>query len=147
MYKKKGGNRSKGILEVKEYYKKEDLKMLKVKEEIKNLNDHFTGFYGTETYYKHWTKRVYTDGIKEMAERFKAYWLIDVVFSYQDKKIGSIPFQVWEITSTGDKATVEMKEDTDQPILVSQKIGFTDFPEGMLKMYLIDNVLLLPSEY
>lgn len=40
-----------------------------------------------------------------------------------------------------------MKEDTDEPILVKQKIGYTDFPEGILKMYLIDNVLLLPSEY
>jgi len=120
--------------------------MLKEKEKMTDLNDQFKDFYGTENYYKHW-KGVYTDGIKEMAERFKAYWLIDVVFSYQDKKIGSIPFQVWEITSTGEKATVEMKEDTDQPVLVKQEIGFTDFPEGIFKMYLIDNVLLLPSEY
>jgi len=121
-------------------------KVKEEKEEMKDLNEQFKAFYGTENYYKHW-KGVYTDGIKEMAEQFEAYWLIDVVFSYQDKKINLIPFQVWEITSTGDKATVEMKEDTDQPILVSQKIPFTDFPEGMLKMYYIDNVLMLPSEY
>ena len=123
--------------------------MLKVKEEkieITDLNNQFKDFYGTENYYKHW-KGVFTDGIKAMADQFKAYWLIDVVFSYQDKKISLVPFQIWEITSTGEKATVEMKEDTDQPILVSQKIGFTDFPRGMLKMYLIDNVLMLPSEY
>jgi len=132
MYKKKGGN--------------EMLKVKEEKKEMRDLNDQFKAFYGTENYYKHW-KGVYTDGIKEMAEQFKAYWLIDVVFSYQDKKIGLIPFQVWEITSTGDKATVEMKEDTDQPILIKQEIGFTDFPEGMLKMYYIDNVLMLPSEY
>ena len=123
--------------------------MLEVKEkEIKDLNNEFTNFYGTENYYQHWTKKgVFTDGIKAMADRFKAYWLIDVVFSYQDKKIGSIPFQVWSIVSTGDKATVEMKEDSDQPILVSQEIPLTDFPKGMLKMFYIDNVLLLPSEY
>jgi len=120
--------------------------MLKAKEEMTDLNDQFKNFYGTENYYKHW-KGVFTDGIKEMAEQFKAYWLIDVVFSYQDKKISLIPFQIWEITSTGDKATVEMKEDTDQPVLVSQKIPFTDFPGGIFKMYLIDNVLMLPSEY
>ena len=120
--------------------------MLKAKEEMTDLNDQFKNFYGTENYYKHW-KGVFTDGIKEMAEQFKAYLLIDVVFSYQDKKISLIPFQIWEITSTGDKATVEMKEDTDQPVLVSQKIPFTDFPGGIFKMYLIDNVLMLPSEY
>ena len=141
------------VLRVKENYKKlkEDLKMSKVTEEKiettdLNLNDQFKGFYGTENYYKHFGG-VLTDGIKAMAERFKAFWLIDVVFSYQNKKNNLIPFQVWEITSTGEKATVEMKEDTNKPILVSQKIGFTDFPEGKLKMYLIDNVLLLPSEY
>ena len=122
--------------------------MLKEKEEMTDLNNQFKDFYGTENYYEHWTKKgFYTDGIKEMANKLKAYWLIDVVFSYQDKKIGLIPFQIWEITSTGNKATIEMKEDTDQPVLVSQKIGFTDFPKGMLKMYLIDNVLMLPSEY
>ena len=132
MYKKKGGNQ-----------------MLKVKEEkieTTDLNNQFKGFIGTENYYQHFGG-VFTDGIKEMAERFKAYWLIDVVFSYQDKKISLIPFQIWEITSTGDKATVEMKEDTDQPVLIKQEIEFTDFPEGIFKMYLIDNVLLLPSEY
>ncbi len=116
------------------------------KEEMQDLNDQFKDFYGTENYYQHFGG-VFTDGIKEMADRFKAYWLIDVVFSYQDKKTSSIPFQIWEITSTGEKATVEMKEDTDQPILVSQKIGFTDFPRGTLKMYVCNNVLMLSSEY
>jgi len=121
--------------------------MLKVKEEITDLNNQFKGFIGTENYYQHFGG-VFTDGIKEMAERFKAYWLIDVVFSYQDKKIKSIPFQIWEIVTTDSfRATVKMKEDTNQPILIKQEIEFTDFPEGIFKMYLIDNVLLLPSEY
>ena len=116
--------------------------------EMKDLNNEFTDFYGTENYFQHWTKKgVFTDGIKKMVDQFKAYWLIDVVFSYQNKKINKIPFQIWVITSTGEKATVKMKEDTDQPILVSQEIPLTDFPEGMLKMYYDNNVLLLPSEY
>lgn len=34
-----------------------------------------------------------------------------------------------------------------RPRYVRQEIPFTDFPEGILKMYLIDKVLLLPSEY
>jgi hypothetical protein len=41
----------------------------------------------------------------------------------------------------------KMIEDTGQPVLIRQKIPFTDFPEGILKMYCIDNILLLPSEY
>ena len=111
------------------------------------LNDQFKGFTGTENYYKHWSGNVYTDGIKAMAKKFKAYWLIDVVFSYQTGRTRLYEFQVWEITSTGKKATVTMKEDTDEPILKRQHIGYTDFPAGTFKMYFKDNVLLLPSEY
>jgi len=117
-------------------------------EGTKILNDKFSMCTGTEHYYKHWTNRgVYTDGVKAMAEEFKAYWLIDVVLSYQDGKIRKVPFQIWEIVSENSKAVVEMKEDTDEPILVQQKIPYTDFPEGTFKMYYINDVLLLPSEY
>lgn len=35
----------------------------------------------------------------------------------------------------------------DVLVVVKQDIPFTDFPEGMFKMYLIDRILLLPSEY
>ena len=124
--------------------------MLKEKEvkEVKDLNKNFAGYYGTENYYKHCTGNNFTDGVKAMAEKYKAFWLIDVVFSYQYGKAKKVPFQIWEIvTNDSFKATVEMKEDTGQPILVRQKIPYTDFPEGIFKMYYINNVLLLPSEY
>jgi len=121
--------------------------MLKEKE-VKDLNQDFAMNTGSESYYKHYTGNHFTDGIKMMAEKYKAYWLIDVVMSYQYGKIRKIPFQIWEIvTDDSFRATVEMKEDTDQPILVRQKIPYTDFPEGIFKMYYINNVLLLPSEY
>jgi hypothetical protein len=44
-------------------------------------------FWGTENYHKHWLGLVYTDGIKAMAELCGAYWLIDVVASYEKVKI------------------------------------------------------------
>ena len=122
--------------------------MLKEKEEVKNLNDNFRMCVGSENCYKCLGGNYYTDGIKEMAERYKAYWLIDVVMSYQSGKIKGVPFQVWEIvTDNSFRAVVEMKEDTDQLFLVRQKIPYTDFPEGTFKMYFINNILLLPSEY
>jgi len=101
-------------------------------------------FYGTEHYYKHWLGCVYTDGVKYMAEKAQAYWLLDVVFSYRRKE----PFQIWELKKTGTTtAIVTMKEDTNEPILVSQEIPRTDFPLDEIKLYLIDGVLLLTSEY
>ena len=39
-------------------------------------------FIGTENYYRHWTGHgVYTDGVKYLAEKAGAYWLIDAILS------------------------------------------------------------------
>lgn len=102
-------------------------------------------FTGTEQYYPHGlTQLVFTDGVKYMAEAGGAFWLIDVVASYKRKE----PFQIWELKVNPDKScVVTMKEDTDKPILVKQKILHTDFPLDEIKLYAIDGVLLLPSEY
>ena len=105
-------------------------------------------FTGTLKYYTHWTRIQYTDGIKFLAEQGEAYWLIDAITSYQTKKIRRIPFQVWELKKTEKtKAILTMKEDTNQPELIKQEIPYTDFPLNEIKLYLIDGILLLPSEY
>jgi len=120
---------------------------------LTDLNDQFSQCTGTERYYVHFTRGfVFTDGVKSMADQYQAYWLIDVIASYQIKKsIKSKPFQIWTITSAQSKATIEMRLDTDQPVLIRRQIPFTDFPDGRLQMYYIDDgsnkVLLLPSEY
>ena len=87
---------------------------------------------------------VFTDGVKYMAEVSGSYWLIDVVASYRRKE----PFQIWELKVKPDKScVVTMREDTGQPTKVRQEIPYTDFPLESIKLYLIDNVLLLTSEY
>ncbi len=120
--------------------------------EIKSLNDEFAGFTGTAQYYQHWLGGVFTDGIKAMADKFKAYWLLDIPFTYQtSRKVTAEKFQIWTITSEDKKAVIEMKADDGLPVIVRVKIEYTTFPEGVLKMYYIDDgsykVLLLPSEY
>jgi hypothetical protein len=104
-------------------------------------------FTGTEHYYRHWTKAlVYTDGVKYLAEKAQAYWLLDLIASYQSK-CKNIPFQAWKLVKTGDRAVVNMREDTDRPEVVRQELPFTDFPFEDFSLWLIDGVLLLPSEY
>ncbi len=100
-------------------------------------------FTGTENYYKHWLGKVYTDGVKYMAEKAGAYWLLDAIFSYRRKE----PFQVWILKVKDSQAVLTMQEDTDAPVLVKQEIKYTDFPMDEIKLYLIDGVLLLTSEY
>lgn len=102
-------------------------------------------FTGTEQYHQHWMRQlVYTDGVKYVADAGRAFWLIDVIASYRRKE----PFQVWELKVKPDKScVVTMREDTGQPTKVRQEIQYTDFPLENIKFYLIDGVLLLPSEY
>lgn len=106
-------------------------------------------FIGTEHYYKHWLGFNYTDGVKYLAEKAKAYWLLDLIGSYQSGKKGrKEPFQIWTLEVNEDNSAVAyMKEDSNSPILVKQEIPLTDFPLKTIQLYLIDGVLLLPSEY
>jgi len=112
---------------------------------MSTLEQELHEFIGTEHYYRHWLNRfVYTDGVKYLAERAGAFWLIDAIASYGRKE----PFQLWELAKHENKtATLTMKEDSDRPVLVRQTIKWTDFPLDSIKLYLIDGVLLLPSEY
>lgn len=124
-----------------------DKNVLKLRNEIENGLLHFTG----TTRYYHYPigKFNYTDGIKYLADEAKSYWLLDVIGSYQlTTKIKDVPFQLWElIVNENNSAVITMKEDTDEPELVIQEIPCTDFPLQSIKLYLIDKVLLLPSEY
>lgn len=78
-----------------------------------------------------------------MAEKLQAYWLIDAVFSYGRKE----KFQIWTLEVSDRKGFLPMREDSTSPFIVKQDIPYTDFPEGIFKMYLIDRILILPSEY
>ena len=110
------------------------------------LRQELRNFTGTEQYYGYLGFR-FTDGIKYLTEKANCFWLLDIIGSYQHK-LKEIPFQVWTLKVNEDKtAVVEMKEDTNQPLMVKQKIEYTDFPMQEVKLYYIEGVLLLPSEY
>ena len=106
-------------------------------------------FTGTENYYKHGFGRlVVTDGVQYLAHQAKAFWLLDAIASYQAKHIAAIPFQIWELTVNDNKtAILTMKEDSDCPVLVKQHIPYTDYPMPKIKLWLVDRVLMLPTEY
>jgi hypothetical protein len=110
-------------------------------------------FQGTEQYYKHFLNQfVYTDGVQYLAQEAKAYWLLDAIASHQIDLLRKDPtlkdFQFWKLkVNTKDKtATLVCERDTNQ-VVVSQAIGYTTFPLAEVKLYLIEKVLLLPSEY
>jgi hypothetical protein len=103
---------------------------------------------GSEQYFKmsSFPSLTYTEGVKYMYERCKAYWLLQAVASYQ-YKLKDEYFQVWTLTRTEGNEAVLKADDGNGNILVTQKIPFTDFPLDEIKLYFVDNILLLPSEY
>lgn len=113
------------------------------KEQIMQELNQFTG---TTQYYKYFSLKL-TDGIKHFAEKLGAFWLIDIVLSYQHE-LKKIPFQLWEIEVNQDKsASVTVREDSDTKPLAEQKVQYTDFPLDNYSFYVIDGVVLLRSEY
>jgi len=105
---------------------------------------------GTEHYYYYpnvMTKAHFTDGIFCLREEAKCDWLVSDILIASRMKFKNIPFQIWIIKVKDGEGLLTMNEDTDEPILYTQYYSFTDFPEGEFKLYLIDGVLLLPSEY
>ena len=119
-------------------------------------------FIGTTQYYRYLLGLKLTDGVKYLADEAGAYWLLDIIASYQtNQKICNEHFQIWELKlSPKDEeaaktkpptnrraAVVTMKTDTNEPLLVRQEIMHTDFPLDSIALWLIDGVILLPSEY
>ena len=92
------------------------------------LEDELDQFHGTTRYYRNFTGLLFTDGINYLADRAGCYWLVDLVGSYQ-RRLEDVPFQLWEIELHDDRsAVVVMSEDTNDPVLVRQRIPYTDFP-------------------
>ncbi len=92
---------------------------------------------------------LYTDGIKFLAETAQAYWLIDVIHSYQSKADRLCDgFQIWNIRVNEDRtAVIECRSDSDQDPVITQRLEYTDFPLKELKLYVAANTIMLPSEY
>lgn len=121
-------------------------------------------FIGTEKYYKlGFPPLLATDGVKYLADKAGAYWLVDIIASYQPDHGRRRPFQVWRLTVNEDTAVIEMGEDTadNDPAqlihfkhgqqvrapAVRQELEFTDFPLPTIDLWVEGGVLLLPSEH
>ena len=107
-------------------------------------------FTGSETWWRHPINRkvTYTDGVKYLAEKAGAYWLLDEIALCQpyEKKVVAERFQVWKLKVKDSTATLDC-EDGNGKVVYSKQIEFTDFPEPGIDLWFTDSVILLPSEY
>lgn len=116
---------------------------------MRNANDHFGSHNGTENIYScRPFPLTYTDGVKDLAENCKAYWLIDIIVSYQgNKSVNSHSFQVWELKRVKDDSFTILATDGNSHKIASQNIPYSDFPYDMATIWLVDGTMLLPNEY
>jgi hypothetical protein len=126
-------------------------------------------FTGTEAYHR-WSALYpnffLTDGAQFVAEEAKAFWLMDVIGSWQfEGRVAREYFQVWKIKVKDQtvlnrhfpnepihtRSAVVSCEDGNGNEVARQEIEYTDFPLTEFKLYAIYDdrhmVILLPSEY
>ena len=107
-------------------------------------------FTGSEQIFAHplFKRYVYTEGVRYLAREGGCYWLIETIFSHQlDETLKSQPFQLWNVTVHDDESAIITVEDGNDHQLKQIDLVFTDFPLNEFPLWLVENTLLLPSEY
>jgi hypothetical protein len=90
---------------------------------------------------------LYTDGAQYVAQAGGAYWLLDKIALAQSiQTIKTEEFQVWRLV-VENSAGVLTCDDGDGRVVYAKRIDYTDFPLPEIKLYFVDNVIMLPSEY
>jgi hypothetical protein len=118
--------------------------------EATELRSALRQFTGTTQYYRHLSGLRYTDGVKFLAEAAGAYWLIDLIASWQPKALEDEwlrQFQLWElfVDASGSGTVICSRDSEDEAF--RQPVAFTDFPLNYLRLYVEGGVILLPSEH
>ena len=114
-----------------------------------NANDNFGNSNGSENFYVQKPSLIlYTDGVRDMAESCGAYWLIDLVVSYQGtREINLERFQVWKLIRVKEQKFSILASDGNDNRIASQQIPFSDFPFDTATLWLVDGCIMLPTEY
>lgn len=120
---------------------------MKSKQEILDILSHA---HGTSAYHRFSPIPgfpIATDGIIALAEAAGCYWLLDIIGSYQTDKGLDPHFQVWKLGVNHEDNTAIVRGYNDTDLIITQEIPYTDFPLEEIKLFLMDGIILLPSEY
>ena len=114
-----------------------------------DLNTILSDFTGSQTIYRHaLTKLVYTEGVQYLASTFGCSWLLDKILieARLNKNLLNEQFQVWVLSRQGHGFLLTCTDGNGRD-LFSESIPYSDFAAGKVSLWLVDGVLLLPSEY
>jgi hypothetical protein len=126
-----------------------NLKGSKGHQNMKNANDLLTEHNCSDEYYQHGLSKLhYTSGVQSACTRFKCYWFLDVVMSYQTGKFQEDnEFQVWKLQRQSENEFIAICEDGDDNKIITQLIEFSDFEHDNLTFWFTNRIVILPSEY
>lgn len=108
---------------------------------------HFTG---TEQIWRHSLipHIRYTDGARHVAIAGEAWWLLDKIACAQlEPKYAGQEFQLWTLTVKCDLSADLVCTDGNSTDISAEQIAYTDFPLPGIKLYVVNNTILLPGEY
>ena len=117
----------------------EKISMDKIKNDLKQ-------FIGTEHYYSDFMGLKLTDGVKYFAEKYSANWLVSDAAVIVMMKLKNHPFISLDV-NISDKETIFNYTDGNDNVLFKQKYSLVDLPNGSLKFFISNGVMMLPSEY
>ena len=121
----------------------------------KTLLSDLRWFTGSETFYRHSLSRkyIYTQGVKYLADKAGAYWLIDQIALGRPASLEKEDFQVCKLlVNSGTHTATLTTEDGNDNILSTTRIDYTDFPLPEIELWVECNevggfTILLPSEH
>lgn len=120
---------------------------MKTEQEIKSELANFTG---TTEWYRHTFGMLYTQGIRYLAEAAEAFWMLDLVESWQfEKSVREQEFQVFKLTVNKDRSAIVSIEDGNDNVIGTQAIEMTFFPLDSITLFYnnVEQILYLPSEH
>lgn len=123
--------------------------------DAKRLEIGLGSFHGSETIYKiPLLGTFYTEGIKYLAEATECFWLVTDVSVIAKGLMDRSPFITIDIQTISGKekesigyGAIIRYSDGNDHILETQKYHLTDFPLEKLRLYFVNDTLLLPGEY
>ena len=114
------------------------------RERYKAISD-LSGFTGTECYYKYMFGVVITDGVRYVAEKAGCFWLLDLIASDFNQRNFERTFYRLDVFE--DRTFRLMRSDGDNEYELVLEYHYTDFPMPEFRIWAMDGVLMLPSEY
>lgn len=126
-----------------------------MKTHVKDLEKNLSRFQGSEVMYSiPWLGTYYTEGIKYLAKAAECYWLVSDVSIVGKSLMAKSYFVTVDFKRLAEEKQARKGceamitySDGNGKVFNSQAYELTDFPLDYLRLFFVDNTLMLPREY